>query len=63
MRKNNHLEKVVRIINKRQEKNDFAYWQNQPVEKRLAALEEIRREYHRGTQQRFQRVYKIIKRV
>ena len=27
--------------------NDFAYWQSQPYELRLAALEEIRKEYHR----------------
>jgi hypothetical protein len=44
--------------------SDFAYWQSQPHKKRLAALEEIRREYNAwkyGEQQEFQRVYTIIK--
>lgn len=47
------------------QKSDFAYWQNQPYEARLAALEQIRREYHQwryGAEPRLQRVYTIIKR-
>jgi hypothetical protein len=43
---------------------DLKYWQAQPPEARLAALEEIRREYHRwryGAEPRFQRVYSIVK--
>ena len=47
------------------QKSDFAYWQSQPVEKRLATLEQIRQEYHAwkyGSQPRLQRVYRIIKR-
>jgi len=30
--------------------NDFLYWQTQPYEKRLEALEEIRNEYKRWVQ-------------
>ena len=46
-------------------KNDFNFWQSQPFRYRLETLESIREEYNRwkyGTQQRFQRVYTIIKR-
>ena len=44
--------------------SDFEFWQNQPHEKRLEALELIRTEYNMwkyGCQPRFQRVYRIIK--
>ena len=44
---------------------DLKYWQAQPPAVRLAALEEIRREYHRwryGAEPGFQRVYSIVKR-
>jgi hypothetical protein len=44
---------------------DLKYWQAQPPAARLAALEEIRREYHHwryGAEPRFQRVYSIVKR-
>lgn len=59
------VEKVYRKFDMDRQPTDFAYWQNQPYEKRLAALEEIRREYHGGvddSKQRLQRVYRIIKR-
>lgn len=45
--------------------SDFAFWQTQPPQARLAALEEIRQEYNRwryGARQRFQRVYRLVKR-
>ena len=48
-----------------EQKSDFAYWQTQSYQARLAALEEIRQEYHRwryGAEPRLQRVYKIVKR-
>ena len=63
---------VVRKVNIHQLGNDFAYWQSQPDEARIAALEEIRREFHAwkdstlkepaSVQPGFQRVYRIIKR-
>lgn len=59
------IEKVYRKLDINRQPTDFAYWQTQPYEKRLAAVEEIRREYHGGTddsEQRLQRVYRIIKR-
>jgi len=43
--------------------NDFAFWQSRTPEERLAALEEIRKEYNTwkyGTEPGFQRVYRIV---
>ena len=58
------IQKTFKKIKLREQKSDFAYWQTQPYPARLAALEEIRQEYHRwkyGTEPRFQRVYRIVK--
>lgn len=46
-------------------KTDFDFWQRQSYEYRLETLESIRQEYNRwryGSQQKFQRVYTIVKR-
>jgi hypothetical protein len=43
---------------------DLKYWQAQPPAAHLAALEEIRREYHHwryGAEPGFQRIYSIVK--
>jgi hypothetical protein len=56
---------TVRKFRLGEEPSDFAYWQTQTPEARIAALEDIRREYHGwqdGFQPRLQRVCKIIKR-
>lgn len=45
--------------------NDFGFWQTQPYEVRLATVEQIRQEYNiwkYGSEQRFQRVYRRVKR-
>jgi len=45
--------------------NDFLFWQSQPYEIRLATIEQIRNEYNTwkyGSEQGFQRVYRIVKR-
>jgi hypothetical protein len=58
------IEKVVRKIRLEDQGNDFAYWQAQPYEVRLATLDQIRHEYNLwkyGTEPGFQRVYSIIK--
>jgi len=58
------MKKVVRKLRIQDEKSDFLYWQSQPPQKRIEALEKIRTEYitwKYDTQPRFQRVYKIIK--
>ncbi len=61
-------QKIAKVITKTtigEEKSDFAYWQTKSYAERLAALEEIRREYNNRkyteAEQRFQRVYRIIK--
>ena len=59
------IAEVVQIYHIEEQPSDFAYWQSVPYEARLAALEEIRREYHRWkyhAEPRLQRVYSIVKR-
>jgi hypothetical protein len=59
-----NIQKVYTKVNLREQKSDFAYWQAQPYQVRLAKLEQIRREFHQwryGAEPRFQRVYSIIK--
>ena len=59
------VQKKVNKIKVDQQTSDFAYWQTQPYEVRLATLEKIRQEYHRwkyGTEPRLQRVCSIVKR-
>jgi len=59
------IQKVIRKTTFEAQGNDFAYWQTQPYEVRLATVEQIRREYHNwkyGAEPGFQRVLKIIKR-
>jgi hypothetical protein len=57
-----------RIIRKgkiKEQGNDFLFWQSQPFWVRLTVIEELRREYNTwkyGPEQRFQRVYRIVKR-
>ncbi len=59
------IKKTVTKVKLQEQKSDFAYWQKQSAEKRLATLEQIRLEYHSwkyDTQPGFQRVLSIIKR-
>ena len=45
--------------------NDFLFWQSQSYVERIATIEQIRKEYNLwkyGSEQGFQRVYRIIKR-
>lgn len=58
------IAKVCRKFDISRQPTDFAFWQSQPYEKRLAALEEIRKEYHGGddaSEPGLQGVYRIIK--
>jgi hypothetical protein len=58
------IKKTYTKVNAREQKSDFAYWQTQSYQARLAALEQIRQEYHRwryGAEPRLQRVYRIVK--
>jgi len=56
---------AIKIIDLNSKENDFKYWQSQPIEKRLETLEELRIQFiiwKYGTEQGFQRVYRIIER-
>ncbi len=58
------VQKIVRKTTLQEQGSDFQYWQTQPYAARLAALEQIRREYHQwkyDSEPRFQRVYTIVK--
>ncbi len=63
-----HIRRIAKVCRKMGIKNqptDFAYWQTKSYEERLAALEEIRKEYHgweNDTEPGLQRVYTIVKR-
>ena len=59
------VEKTYTKVKLKEQETDFAYWQQQTIEKRLATLEQIRSEYHSwkyDIQPRFQRVLSITKR-
>lgn len=55
---------VITKIKLTEEKSDYEYWVKQPFEVRLETLELIRKEYNNWKfhdQQRFQRIYRVIK--
>ncbi len=55
---------IAKKIKLTEEKSDYSYWINQSVEARLDALESLREEFNNwkfNDQQRFQRVYRVIK--
>jgi hypothetical protein len=59
------IAKTIRIIKKDEEKSDYLFWKTQSYEARLQTLEQIREIYNNwkyGSQQGFQRIYKVIKR-
>ena len=58
------IKKVVTKSKLSDKKTDAAYWRKQSYSARLAALEEIRQEYHRWRyrgESRMQKVVKIIR--
>lgn len=59
------ISKVIKKYKLNEQPNDFIFWQSKTYEDRLDALEQIRKEYNLwryNAEQRFQRVYRIIKR-
>lgn len=55
---------IVKKIKLTEERSEYSYWANQSVEARLDALESLRDEFNNwkfNDQQRFQRVYRVIK--
>ena len=58
--------KVYRIVKKREDDSNEKYWSQLSGIERLKELEELRQQYiiwKYGHEQRFQRVYRIIKRA
>lgn len=59
---------IIKVVNKYkidEQPSDFSFWQSKSHEERIDALEQIRQEFNNwkyNAEQRFQRVYKIIKR-
>ena len=59
------IQPVVKKYKVSEQPSDYSYWRTQPYAVRLAALEQIRREYAQwkdNARPRFQRVYRIVKR-
>jgi len=55
--------KAIKILDLNSKENDFKFWQTQTFEKRLEALEQLRTQFiiwKYGTEQGFQRVYRIV---
>ncbi len=55
---------IVNKIKLTEKRSDYSYWVNQSIEARLDALESLREEFNNwkfNDQQRFQRVYRVIK--
>ncbi len=53
---------ALKIVDLHSKENDFKFWQTQPIEKRLEALEQLRTQltiWKYGSEQGFQRVYRI----
>jgi hypothetical protein len=63
----NSTTRINLVVNKvplHEQKSDAVYWRSQSYEDRLAALEQIRQEFHRwksGAEPRLQKVYTITK--
>lgn len=54
---------TLKIVDLNSKENDFKFWQNQSIEKRLETLEQLRLQltiWKYGSEQGFQRVYRII---
>ncbi len=57
---------IIKAVTKRSlhdQESDLSYWQMQPMQARIDALEEIRKEFHQwkySAQPRLQRVHRIL---
>ena len=60
------MEKIIRVVRKGADESNLNYWASLTEKERMAQLEEIRNNINQrfyGTRQRFQRVYRIVKRA
>lgn len=57
------MERVVHIVNQKEESSDLSYWLSKSPQERLIAIEILRQQYVRlkGIQPRLQRVCVVIK--
>jgi hypothetical protein len=58
------MEKVISVIKKSEERNDFQFWQSKSYQERIDAIETLRLQYiqmKKNVQQGLQRVYTIVK--
>ncbi|MFN8463322.1 MAG: hypothetical protein U0X93_16340 [Anaerolineales bacterium] len=60
MQRTLEIAKVINKVKLSDKKADSAYWRTQPYSARLAALEEIRREYH-GEELPMQKIVTIVR--
>jgi hypothetical protein len=59
------MERIVRVTKLKEPPSDRAYWSEQPVEKRLEAVEFLRQQYMGPTyaEQRLQRVCRVAQKA
>jgi len=60
------MEKTIKIVKKGQDEGNLLYWLSLSYQERMAELEKMRQQINQtkyGTQQEFQRVYRIVKRA
>ena len=57
------MEKVISVIKKSDERNDFKFWQSKSYQERINAIETLRLQYtqmKKNVQQGLQRVYTVV---
>jgi hypothetical protein len=58
------MEKVISVIKKSDDGNDFKFWQSKSYQERIDAIEILRSQYFqmkKNVQQGLQRVYTVVK--
>jgi len=58
------MEKVISVIKKKEDRNDFKFWQGKSYQERIEAIETLRSQYiqmKNNVQQGLQRVYTVVK--
>ena len=58
------MEKVISVIKKSDDRNDFKFWQSKSYQERIDAIETLRSQYFqmkKNVQQGVQRVYTVVK--
>jgi hypothetical protein len=58
------MEKVISVIKKSDDRNDFKFWQSKSYQERIDAIETLRSQYFqmkKNVQQGLQRVYTVVK--